>query len=67
MPMTNEEYLADAGNHCPFCRSPNIQGGGIEVEAGRAWQNINCDNCGKGWQDEYELTGWTDEFSDNED
>lgn len=64
-PMTNEEYIADCGQHCPFCRSPNIQAGMPSTENTVAWQSVSCDDCGRGWQDTFVMTGWTDEFNDN--
>ena len=65
MPMTNEEYVQHSGTRCPFCRSRNILAGSFEAAGRTSWQNVSCDDCGFSWQDEYVLTGWTDEFSDN--
>jgi transposase-like protein len=65
--MTDKEYVEDGGQHCPFCRSENIQGGSLQAEGRTAWQSVSCDDCGRGWQDTYQMTGWTDEFNDNED
>lgn len=57
-PLTNEEYLKDS-DQCPFCRSRNICGtSSLGAEAGEAWQNISCNDCGKQWQDIYKMTGY---------
>lgn len=61
--MTNEEYVAKGGNACPFCGSGHLEGDAIQSEGAKAWQEITCNGCGKVWQDVYQLTGWTDEFT----
>uniref|UniRef100_A0A6M3M5T5 Uncharacterized protein n=1 Tax=viral metagenome TaxID=1070528 RepID=A0A6M3M5T5_9ZZZZ len=49
------EYVNSGGTSCPYCGSQEIQGGFIEVDAGSAWQSIDCLECGKGWKDIYRL------------
>jgi DNA-directed RNA polymerase subunit RPC12/RpoP len=55
MPFT--EYQAQTGNVCPFCRTWDIVGGPVEVEAGKAWQHVTCSDCGAEWRDDYTLSG----------
>ena len=58
--QTNHEYIDNGGTLCPYCRSYNIAGDHIQVDAGSAWQDVRCDDCGKEWQDTYTLTGFAD-------
>jgi transposase-like protein len=60
MTMTNQEYLDHGGTKCPHCGSLNLTGDHVQVDAGTAWQDIICDDCGKEWQDTYTLTGFAD-------
>lgn len=53
----NESYVADGGTKCPFCGSEEISGGGMQTDVGRAWQNMECEDCGSTWNDTYRLTG----------
>lgn len=57
-PMTDEEYCGTGGNRCPFCGSDNFDGEEIEYDSGIAWQDVECNECGKRWQDQYSLTGY---------
>ena len=56
--MTNAEYLDEGGTVCPFCKSHDIQGQEINIDAGSAWQDVNCNQCSQDWQDTYTLTGY---------
>jgi hypothetical protein len=58
--QTNQEYINNGGTLCPYCRSYNISGDHIQVDAGSAWQDVRCDDCGKEGQDTYTLTGFAD-------
>lgn len=40
---------------CPFCKSDNICGGDCEINDGRAYQTVTCNDCNKSWSDCYEL------------
>lgn len=61
-PMTQEHYLRNGGSRCPFCGSDEVAGTStIQAEASKAWQDIECSACGKKWQDEYKLTGYSTE------
>jgi hypothetical protein len=52
-----ENYLATGGSACPVCGSTSCTGtGGVEIDTGGAWQNIECEDCGATWQDQYKLT-----------
>jgi hypothetical protein len=58
-PMTDTEYVALGGTHCPYCRSSEIEApGGCEVDAGIATQLIVCHNCDGEWTDQYRLIGY---------
>lgn len=56
--MNNEEYLAAGGNKCPNCSSDNIEGGGVDVDAGHCAQQVTCNDCDAAWVDVYHLTGF---------
>jgi len=51
-----KEYVDSDGVHCPYCHSTDIEGGSVNVDAGTAWQEISCIECGESWQDVYMLT-----------
>ena len=44
-------YLKASGTWCPFCRSPQIEGGPVEIDARGARQTMTCLACGRTWQD----------------
>lgn len=51
-----ERYLKANGCECPFCRGSDVQGlGAVEVDDGKAKQDMFCDDCGKAWIDHYRL------------
>lgn len=61
MSLSNEEYVAKGGHHCPHCGSTyrtGITAGNVEIEAGRAWQEVTCGDCKASWNDLYQLTGY---------
>lgn len=52
-----EEYLNSCGNHCPYCKSENIDSiGSVETDDNYGWRNVLCNDCKKEWQDVYTLT-----------
>jgi hypothetical protein len=51
------DYVAGGGNLCPYCGDDDISGGSVEVDAGYAWQDVDCSACGASWHDLYTLTG----------
>ena len=61
MNLTEEDktkYLK-ASHHCPNsdCRSTDIEGSSVEIDAGGAKQAVTCHSCGMEWTDIYTLTG----------
>jgi hypothetical protein len=45
--ITNQEYIDNYGTQCPHCGSTNLSGDHVQIDAGSAWQDITCDDCGK--------------------
>jgi len=56
MNMTVEQYIQKGGVKCPFCLRDEIEGAGVEIDAGQASQDITCNLCGASWTDVYVLT-----------
>jgi transcription elongation factor Elf1 len=54
-----KKYIKSKGICCPFCDSENLDAGTMQTDAGIAWQDIECCNCGSSWRDEYELIDMT--------
>jgi hypothetical protein len=50
-----EEYLKTGGVFCPFCKSPDIEGGSVDIIASEAIQDVSCVTCGGAWRDTYKL------------
>jgi hypothetical protein len=50
-------YVTGGGNHCPYCLDEDISGSSVEIDAGYAWQEVDCSACGRSWHDLYTLTG----------
>ena len=48
-------YIQRRGVACPFCASSNIEGRQFDVQAGTAWQPMNCTDCDREWNDVYTL------------
>ena len=57
-PISGEEYVASGGLVCPWCKSGEIVGEDVSIEAGGAGQECGCNACGKRWWDVYKLTGY---------
>ena len=53
--IEKEAYMESNGLVCPFCRAGSIQGGFVEIETGKALQEMSCLECEKTWQDVYKL------------
>jgi transcription elongation factor Elf1 len=53
--MDKGTYIEAKGLICPFCGRDSIEGGFIEVDAGKAFQVMSCSRCGSKWQDVYRL------------
>lgn len=54
-----EKYRANPC-HCPHCGSEDVEGGEVNVDAGGAWQEVTCNECGATWNDVYKLTGFSE-------
>lgn len=50
-----KKYLKES-HRCLNCRSENIEGAFVNVDAGGAAQDISCNDCGATWTDMYQLT-----------
>jgi hypothetical protein len=57
--LNAKEYIEKGGNSCPFCGSTAIDGNGVEIEKGKAFQPCSCNRCGKEWTDIYILVGFS--------
>ena len=53
--IDKKAYIRSKGLVCPFCEAESVQGGFIQVEAGKAIQEMNCLECENRWQDVYQL------------
>ncbi len=53
--IDKESYIKCKGLSCPFCEAESVQGGFIQIEAGKAFQEMGCTECDETWQDVYEL------------
>ncbi len=49
------EYLKADGTRCPFCLESDLDGEGVEIEGGFAFQRIHCGGCNGSWEDKYRL------------
>lgn len=58
--MTDKGYVASAANLCPFCGSDDIEGGEFNADGTSAWCDVICNDCGKSWQDHYQLVGYSE-------
>ena len=53
---TAKEYIEKGGNSCPHCSSGDITGGYIEADNHIAWRNVECEECGENWREEFTMT-----------
>ena len=53
--IDRKAYVDGKGLACPFCKAGSVQGGFIEVDAGKAFQEMGCTECEGAWQDVYAL------------
>jgi hypothetical protein len=53
--IDKESYIKGKGLSCPFCEAESVQGGFIQIESGKALQEMGCTECEGAWQDVYEL------------
>jgi len=57
-PATVHEYVERKGVGCPYCSCGDVVGAHVEIEAGRASQEVTCTGCARSWVDLYALTGY---------
>lgn len=59
-PISDEEYLDGERlpNLCPFCRSFEVDGEGVDIQGRRAVQQVMCLECEAVWLDIYDLAGY---------
>ena len=57
-PMTDDEYVGEGGNCCPYCRSNDTDGGDVEFDSEGASRQVACNDCNKRWVETFALTGW---------
>ena len=53
--LERKTHIKGKGLSCPSCGSLSIKGGFIEIEEGKAFQNMCCIRCERQWQDVYQL------------
>lgn len=53
--MSDDDYVADSGLHCPFCRSDDIKVHGMHINGDRAVRNATCNFCHSTWAFLYQL------------
>lgn len=61
--MSQEEYVAKAGELCPFCHSKNIlRISNINPETGIS--EVECHDCGRLWYETYTISGYIHAYHD---
>jgi len=50
------EYIACGGKCCPYCGSPELEGGDHDFDLGVCTLRVTCRVCGRHWEDIYTLT-----------
>ena len=53
--VDSKAHINARGVTCPYCGAESIDGGFIEVDAGKAFQEMRCTECEGIWQDVYQL------------
>ena len=57
--MTNEEYLIELGEVCPYCYEFGVIATGIvELDGKQGWQDVMCPACNETWTDEFSIIGF---------
>lgn len=56
-----QKYVDTSGMHCPYCGSTQMSVGEPQMDGPCAWCDIECDDCGKSWTDDYALVGITED------
>lgn len=55
---SQEQYVQEQGQHCPFCDSTDVQAQDLKMDGGQAWSECSCNTCHKHWTDQYTLIGF---------
>ena len=65
IPLTNEEYVEEAGEVCPYCKMENCleSTGSPEISGVYCWLNVECTECHKQWIEEYKLSGYGEKMT----
>ncbi|MEA3454153.1 MAG: hypothetical protein U9R12_04400 [Candidatus Caldatribacteriota bacterium] len=59
--MTNDRFMEVKGEQCPYCFGLDVkQGGASTEEKNKVFVHMECENCGKKYMEEYDLTGWVE-------
>ena len=59
--LTDTEYVKKRGTECPYCGGTDlVTYDSFEFDEDRAVHAIECENCGKIYQDLYKLSGYED-------
>jgi len=49
------KHIRSGGVSCPGCGSSDITGGSVEIDSGKAFQSVWCEECSFSWKDVYAL------------
>lgn len=52
--LTSKQYVRRKGACCPVCTGKKI----FELEGGKKWATITCQDCKSNWTEVYKLTGY---------
>lgn len=55
-PEQKAKYIESGFNHCPLCKSDDIETDKAEFHGNSATQNVRCMDCGAEWEDTYILS-----------
>ena len=53
--IDKKAYINAKGLTCLFCGAESVQGGFVQIEAGKAFQEMSCTECEGAWLDVYKL------------
>lgn len=57
--LTIENHVENKGTKCPYCESSDLQGKTPRTTINtRIAMPVKCNDCGREWEDTYELTGY---------
>lgn len=62
--LTEAEYVAKGGCHCPNCHSSKITAGSSTIDGATAYFSVSCETCNAEWTDVYHLAGYSDLVAD---